>query len=160
MWKHSIICVFERHFFTRPRNSPPIDVRQDHPLLLHMQLEPWVPPCIFFGWWFSPWELWGNWLVHIVVLPMGLENPFSYLGTFSSTYIEDPVLIPMVGCKNPPLCLSGTGRAWGPNVGEGQDREAEAGGLVSRERRDGIANFQGENRKGDNSWNVNKENIH
>jgi hypothetical protein len=23
-----------------------------------MQLEPWVPPCVFFGWWFSPWELW------------------------------------------------------------------------------------------------------
>ena len=25
-----------------------------------MQLEPWVPPCIFFGWWFRPWELWGE----------------------------------------------------------------------------------------------------
>jgi hypothetical protein len=22
-----------------------------------MQLEPWVPPCVIFGWWFSPWEL-------------------------------------------------------------------------------------------------------
>jgi hypothetical protein len=31
-----------------------------------MQLEPWVPPCVFFGWWFSPRELWGCWLVHIV----------------------------------------------------------------------------------------------
>ena len=28
-----------------------------------------------FGWWFSPWELWGYWLVHIVVPPMGLQNP-------------------------------------------------------------------------------------
>jgi hypothetical protein len=38
-------------------------------------LEPWVPPCIFFGWWFNPWELCGVWLVHMVVLPMGLQTP-------------------------------------------------------------------------------------
>ena len=43
--------------------------------LLHMRLEPWVPPCVLFGWWFSPWELWGFWLVDIVVLPMGLQTP-------------------------------------------------------------------------------------
>jgi len=36
-----------------------------------MQLEPWVCSCIFFGWWFSLWELW---LVGIVVL-MGLQTP-------------------------------------------------------------------------------------
>jgi hypothetical protein len=40
-----------------------------------MHLEPWVPPCILFGWWFSPWELWGVWLVDIVVLLMGLQAP-------------------------------------------------------------------------------------
>jgi hypothetical protein len=45
--------------FTGPRASPPFDVRQGHPLL-HMQLEPWVTPCVLFGWWFSPWELWGG----------------------------------------------------------------------------------------------------
>ena len=28
---------------------------------------------MFFDWWFSPWELWGFWLVHIVVPPMGLQ---------------------------------------------------------------------------------------
>jgi hypothetical protein len=39
-----------------------------------MQLEPWVPPCVFFDWWFSPWELWDYSLVHIVVLPMGLQS--------------------------------------------------------------------------------------
>jgi hypothetical protein len=40
-----------------------------------MQLEPWVPPCVFFfGWWFSPRELWGYWLVPIVP-PMGLQTP-------------------------------------------------------------------------------------
>jgi hypothetical protein len=36
-------------------------------------LEPWVPPCVLFGWWFSPRELWSYWLVHIVVPPMGLQ---------------------------------------------------------------------------------------
>jgi hypothetical protein len=41
--------------FTRPRASPPIDVREDHPLL-HMWMEPWVPPCVLLGWWFSPRE--------------------------------------------------------------------------------------------------------
>jgi hypothetical protein len=28
-------------------------------------------------WWFSPWELWGVWLVDIVFLPMGLWTPSS-----------------------------------------------------------------------------------
>jgi len=40
-----------------------------------MQLEPWIPPCVLFGWWFSPWEFWGVWLVDIAVLPMGLPSP-------------------------------------------------------------------------------------
>ena len=44
--------------FTGPRAFPPIDDEQGS-LLLHMWLEPWVPPCVLFGWWFSPWELWG-----------------------------------------------------------------------------------------------------
>ena len=61
-------------FFTGPRASPPIDDRLGHPLL-HMQLEPHVPPCVFFGWWFSPRELWKYWLVHIVVPPMELQTP-------------------------------------------------------------------------------------
>jgi hypothetical protein len=40
-----------------------------HPLP-YMQLESWVPPCFFFDWWFCSRELWGYWLVHIVVPPM------------------------------------------------------------------------------------------
>ena len=60
--------------FTRPRASTPIDDQLGYPLL-HMWLEPWVPPCVLFGWWFSPWELLGYWLVHIVVPPMGLITP-------------------------------------------------------------------------------------
>jgi hypothetical protein len=48
--------------FTGPMASSPIDTQQGH-LLLYMQLEPWVTPCVLFGWWFSPWELWGGGLV-------------------------------------------------------------------------------------------------
>jgi hypothetical protein len=57
--------------FKGPRASPPIDDWLGHPLL-HMQLEPWVPPYVLFGW-FSPWELWGYWLVHIIVPPIELQ---------------------------------------------------------------------------------------
>jgi len=39
-----------------------------------MQLDPEVHPCVLLGWWFSLWELWGIWLVDIVVLPMGLQT--------------------------------------------------------------------------------------
>jgi hypothetical protein len=60
--------------FARPRASLPIDGQLGH-LLLHKQLETRVPPCVFFDWWFSPRELWGYWLVHIVVPPRGLQTP-------------------------------------------------------------------------------------
>jgi hypothetical protein len=30
---------------------------------------------VCFLWWFCPRELWGYWLVHIVVPPMGLQTP-------------------------------------------------------------------------------------
>ena len=60
--------------FTGPRASPPIDASQVHPLL-HVKLEPWVPPCVLFSWWLSPWELWRVLLVDIVVLPMWLQTP-------------------------------------------------------------------------------------
>jgi hypothetical protein len=43
--------------------------------LIHMKLEPWVPPCVVFYWWFSPRELREYWLVHIVVPPRGLQTP-------------------------------------------------------------------------------------
>jgi hypothetical protein len=58
--------------FIGPRTSPPIDTWQGHPLL-NMQLK----PCVFLGWWLSPWELWGFWLVDIVLLSMGLQTPSS-----------------------------------------------------------------------------------
>ena len=49
-----------------------------HPLL-HMWMEPRVPLCALFGWWFSPRELWEVWLVDIFVphkhRNMGLQTP-------------------------------------------------------------------------------------
>ena len=54
----------------RTKVSSPLDAIQGHPLL-HMQLEARVPLFVLFGWWFIPWELWGVWLVDIVVLPLG-----------------------------------------------------------------------------------------
>jgi len=69
--------------FIGPRASPPIDARQCHSLL-HRQLEPWVPPCVFFGWWFGPWELWGN-LVGWYCSSYGVANPFSFFSPFSDS---------------------------------------------------------------------------
>jgi hypothetical protein len=70
--------------FTGPRASSPIDARQSHPLL-HRWLEPWVPPCVLFGWRFSPWELWGVWLVDSVVLPMVWQTPSAPSVFFSNS---------------------------------------------------------------------------
>ena len=56
--------------FIGSRTSPAIDAWQGHPLI-HIQLEQWV----LLSWWLIPWELWGLWLVDIVVLPMGLQTP-------------------------------------------------------------------------------------
>ena len=53
-----------------------------------MCLEPWIPPCVLFGWWFSPWELWVVWLVDIVFLLWGCK-PF----------IDDQRNV-MIGVKN------------------------------------------------------------
>jgi hypothetical protein len=61
---------------TGPRASPPTDNQLGHPLL-HIQLEPQLPPCVFFNWWYSSKELWGYWLVHIDVSPMGLQTPLA-----------------------------------------------------------------------------------
>ena len=41
---------------TGPRASSPTDARWSHPLL-HIELEPWISPCILFGRWIRPWML-------------------------------------------------------------------------------------------------------
>ena len=56
-----------------------IVAQQGHPLL-HMHLEPWVPLCVLFGWWFSPWELWvqGGWSGCLMLLfSYGVADPLS-----------------------------------------------------------------------------------
>ena len=63
--------------FTGPRASPPIDAQQGHPLL-HMQLEPWVPSCVLFGWWFSLWELSVVRLVDIVLFSYRVIIPIRF----------------------------------------------------------------------------------
>jgi hypothetical protein len=40
-----------------------------------------------------------------------VADPFSSLGTFSSSSIEGPVIYPIANCEHPLLCLPGTGIA-------------------------------------------------
>ena len=70
---------------TGPRAFPPIDARYGHPLL-HIQLEPWVPPCVHFGWWVSPWE--GVLFSWYCCSSYAVANPFSFFSPFSISYIE------------------------------------------------------------------------
>jgi hypothetical protein len=87
---------FWQRTFTGPRASLPIGDQQGHSLL-HMQLEPWVPPYVLFGWWFSPWELCVGVLVDSYCCSCyEAANPFSSLGSFSSFSIGNPVHSPMV----------------------------------------------------------------
>ena len=89
--RHSTMLGYRN--FTGPRASPPTDDHLGYPLL-HMQREPQVPLYVFFDWWLSPRELWGYWLVNIIVPPKGLQtpsvpsvlSPAPSLGTLSSVY--------------------------------------------------------------------------
>ena len=96
--------------FIGSKASLPIDVQQGH-LLLHMRLEPWVPPCVLLRWWFSPWELLGVLVGSYCCFSYGAENTFNSLDPFSNSSIEDPVLSPMDGCEILTLYLSGIGRS-------------------------------------------------
>jgi hypothetical protein len=40
--------------------GPLFPLMPDKAILLDMWLEPWVPPCVFFGWWLSPWSSGGS----------------------------------------------------------------------------------------------------
>ena len=80
-----------------------------------MQMESWVPPCVLFGWYFSPWELfvvgWVGLVSWYCCSSYGVKNLFSYFSYFLNTSIGDPWLSSMVGCKHPPMHMSGSGRA-------------------------------------------------
>jgi hypothetical protein len=51
----------------------------------------------------------GYWLIHNVVPPIGLWDPFSSLGIFSSSSIGGPVIHPIADCEHPLMCLLGPG---------------------------------------------------
>jgi hypothetical protein len=79
--------------FARPRASPPIDGRLGH-LLLHMQLETQGVLVNSYCW--SSYRV---------------ANPFSSLGTFSSSFFRGPVIHPIDDCEHLLLCLLGPGIA-------------------------------------------------
>jgi hypothetical protein len=81
--------------FAKPRASPPTDGRLGYPLL-HMQLET---------------QLWGVLVSSYCCSPYRVADPFSSLGTFSSSFIRDPVFHPLDDCEHPLLYLPGTGIA-------------------------------------------------
>jgi hypothetical protein len=103
---HSSLPVLA-FLFTGPRASPPIDVQPGHPVL-HMQLEPWVSPCVLFGWWFRPWELRGGGVSRGVLIgwyccsSYKIANPFSSFTLSPNSSIRVPMLSPMVGCH---ICI-------------------------------------------------------
>jgi hypothetical protein len=75
------------------RASPPIDGRLSHPML-HMQLET---------------QLWGILDSSYLCFSYRVADPFSSLGTFSSSFIRGPVFHPIDDCEHPLLYLPGIG---------------------------------------------------
>jgi hypothetical protein len=84
--------VLEHMIFTRPRASSPIDSRLSHPLL-HMQLETQFSGVLVSSYCFS----------------YRVADPFSSLGTFSSSFLRGPVFHPIDDCEHPLLYLPGIG---------------------------------------------------
>jgi hypothetical protein len=81
--------------FARPRTSPPNDGRLGH-LLLHMQLETRALGVLVSSYCYSSYRV---------------TDPFSSLGTFSSSSIGGPVFHPIDDCEHQLLYLPGTGIA-------------------------------------------------
>jgi hypothetical protein len=81
--------------FARPRASLPNDGRLGH-LLLHMQLETQALGVLVSSYCYSTYSV---------------VDPFSSLGTFSSSSIGGPVFHPMDDCEHPLLYFPGTGIA-------------------------------------------------
>jgi hypothetical protein len=81
--------------FVRPRASPPIDGWLGH-LLIHTQLETQALGVLVSSYCCSTYRV---------------TDPFSSLGTFSSSFIGGPVIHPIDDCEHPLLYLPGTGIA-------------------------------------------------
>jgi hypothetical protein len=67
--------------------------------------------CVLLGWWLSPWQFCGVWLVDIAVLPTGLQTPSTPLVLSLTPPLGTPSLSPIVGCEHLPLYLSRSRRA-------------------------------------------------
>ena len=68
-------------------------------------------PCVFFGWWFSPWELWWGPLLWYCCSSYGVAKPFSSYSPFHNFPIGVAVLSLMFGYVHSHLYWSGYGRA-------------------------------------------------
>jgi hypothetical protein len=82
-------------YFPVVRHIMPNDGWLGH-LLLHMQLETWALGVLVSSYCCSTYRV---------------ADPFSSLGTFSSSSIGGPVFHPIADCECPLLCLPGTGIA-------------------------------------------------
>jgi hypothetical protein len=87
--------VLGQMILTIPTASPPIDDRLGHPLL-NMQLET---------------QLWGILVSPYYYSSYRVADPFSSLGTFSSSFIRGPVFHPIADCEHPLLYMPGIGIA-------------------------------------------------
>ena len=58
--------------FTRPRASSHCCSTRSFSATYAMEVL--SPYCVLCGWWFSPWELWAYWFLHIDVPPVGLQT--------------------------------------------------------------------------------------
>jgi hypothetical protein len=96
--------------FPGSRNSPPVDVQQGD-LLLHMQLELWVLPCLLLVSGLLPGSSeWSGWL--ILLLFLWVANHLSSFSPFSNYSFGNPVPLSLeVGSEHLLLYLSGFGRA-------------------------------------------------
>jgi hypothetical protein len=63
-------------------------------------MEPWDPPCVYYGWWFNPWELWvvgvgSGWLLLLFFLRGGklLQLLQSSLELLKKLYLKTFILI-------------------------------------------------------------------
>ena len=78
--------------FKRPSASPPIDALQVF-LLLHIQLETWVPPCVLFGCLVTGSSGGSGWLMLFFLSGHKLLH---LLQSFSNSFIGEPMFNPLV----------------------------------------------------------------
>jgi hypothetical protein len=92
---HFLALAFPVLRYIKFARSSPNDDRLGH-LLLHMQLETRAPGVLISSY---------------CCYTYGVKDPFSSLGTFSSSSTGGPLFHPIADCEHPLLCLSGSGIA-------------------------------------------------